>query len=579
MDITNRKTITVVRFALEALLISTVLLVATVACQSIKSDNDTENKISNINQKEFVNPYFSNAQYYNTPSIQAKKDSLLIEGKGQPAGLFLTYKLEPNKRYRVKVTGHSQQGQTTLRVRRDENEPDYSLAPDGTTDFVLLDVEEVEFLLYNDQAFAYELNSIQIEECPTCKTDKDLRQILLTEIPDLNDTENKISNINQKELVNPYFSNAQYYNTPSIQAKKESLLIEGKGQPAGLFLTYKLEPNKRYRVKVTGHSQQGQTTLRVRQDENKPDYSIAPDGSTDFVLFDVEEVEFLLYSDQAFAYHLNSLQIEECPTCKTDEDLRQMLLTEIPELRESLKNNRLHAARLLLHWSSNVSDFALSSEIDKMTGRQIASMSAADIYYNIFQANAGAVYCGGLATFYDKILKLFDYNSFVVNYGDLRNDLTHVTVIVASKQSNDWNYYVFDPTFNATFHHRYTGKYATVFDIIELTQQDRLSQLVVKNDSLSKRDYTVLKNENDKCEILKFELKDWLICEQPSFGIVDYLDSWEKQYIEQGYSGGVKGFMELLTARFFSVGSSLNPDASQQFISEIKSLEIPYGRN
>ncbi len=84
------------RFALKTLLISTALLVTNIACQSITSDNNIENKISDINQEELVNLYFSNTQYYNTPFIQAKQDSLLIEGKGQPAGLFLTYKLEPN---------------------------------------------------------------------------------------------------------------------------------------------------------------------------------------------------------------------------------------------------------------------------------------------------------------------------------------------------------------------------------------------------------------------------------------------------------------------------------------------------
>jgi len=573
MDITNRKNITVVSFTLKTLFISTALLVTTVACQTIKSDDDTENKISNINQKEFVNPYLSNTKYYNTPSIQAKKESLLIEGKGEPAGLFLTYKLDSDKRYRVKVTGHSQQGQTALRVRRDENEPDYSIAPDGSTDLVLFDVEEVEFLLYNDQAFAYELNSIQIEECPTCKTDEDLRQMLLTE--------------NQKELVNSYFSNAKYHNKPFIQAKKDSLLIEGKGQPAGLFFTYKIDPNKRYRVKVTGYPQQGQTALRVRRDENEPDYYLAPDGSTDLVLFDVEEVEFLLYNEQAFAYELNSIQIEECPTCKTDEDLRQMLLTEIPALKESLQNDRLHAARLLLNWASNVGDFAISPEIREITNLGFSKKSASQIYYDIFDSNNGGVYCGGMSVFFDKLLKLFDYDSFTINFGHKQDDLTHVTVIVSQKQSDGWLYYIFDPTFNATFRSPSTKQHLTVSEMINFLKANQTNQIYVESLSLKQRDFLILREDrfkrntrNEKlCEVFKFKIKhrDWVSCSSPNYSIYVYFDRWNHIFLENGYSSGLTGFLELLTSRIFSVGSSLNPEASQQFISEIKSLGIPYG--
>ncbi len=285
--------------------------------------------------------------------------------------------------------------------------------------------------------------------------------------------------------------------------------------------------------------------------------------------------------NQSFAYELNSIEIEECSTCKTDEDLRQMLLTEIPELRESLQNDPLHAARLLLNWASNVGDFAGSSEIIKITDPGFSKKSVSQMYYDIFDTNNGGVYCGGMSVFFDKLLKLFDYDSFTINFGTKQNDLTHVTVIVSQKESDGWRYYIFDPTFNATFRSQTTNQYLTVSEMINFLKTNQTNQISVESLPLKQRDFLMIKESKQNCEVLKFELehRDWIVCARPNYSIYTYLNSWDNTFIKNGYSTGLTGFLELLTTRIFSAGSSLNPEASQQFISEMKSLGIAYGAN
>jgi hypothetical protein len=256
-----------------------------------------------------------------------------------------------------------------------------------------------------------------------------------------------------------------------------------------------------------------------------------------------------------------------------------MILKEIPDLEEALDKNPLEAARLLLDWAANAGDYDLTSRLAEKTTEELVSMPVSQIYYDIFLANQGAVYCSGLAIFYDKLLKLFGYNSFTLNFGDLRDNLTHVTVIVPQKQANGWQYYLFDPTFNATFHHRDSGGYATVGEMIDLGRSDGADNLIVRSGPLDKREYIVAEQEERKCQVLKYRSNGWLICGRPNFGIESYFEDWKARFFAQGYPAGKAGFLKLLAARVFHIGSSSNSEASRQFIAELQKRGIPYSRN
>jgi hypothetical protein len=259
----------------------------------------------------------------------------------------------------------------------------------------------------------------------------------------------------------------QKHHKPFVEIDSKSITISGKSQPSGLFFDYTINPQKRYRIRIDGHTQYGNVKLRIRNDKHELEYWLDQDGVNEFFYDDVNQLEFLFYSDKAFSYSLNSITIEELPTGKTDNDLRQLLLTEVPGLKKALNKEPLDAARLLMNWVANVGDFATSNEINQITVPTVAKSSASEIYYDIFLPNKGGVYCGGYSIFLNKVLRLFNYKSFTIDFGD-KHIMTHVVVIIPQKQANGYKYYLFDPTFNITFRHRNTGKYVTFTEMINL---------------------------------------------------------------------------------------------------------------
>ena len=88
--------------------------------------------------------------------------------------------------------------------------------------------------------------------------------------------------------------------------------------------------------------------------------------------------------------------------------------------------------------------------------------------FNLLNLNLAAVYCGGSSLFFNKVLTLFGINSLTVDFGDLNHSLTHTTVMVTKRSRNRWNYYIFDPTFNVTFHNADNGNFLTISEILDL---------------------------------------------------------------------------------------------------------------
>src|SRR5262249_54478935 len=113
--------------------------------------------------------------------------------------------------------------------------------------------------------------------------------------------------------------------------------------------------------------------------------------------------------------------------------------------------------------------------------------NAADYFYNFYLPNRGGNYCSGYANFYAEVLNLFGIDALQMGFGNLNGNLTHVTVLVPILDGSSYKYYVFDPTFNCTFHDGSTGQYLTLFDLFDYLQGGRLSDVVVESQSVDTR--------------------------------------------------------------------------------------------
>jgi hypothetical protein len=265
---------------------------------------------------------------------------------------------------------------------------------------------------------------------------------------------------------------------------------------------------------------------------------------------------------------------------RRDDLLRQTLLAEIPGLEEALSTDRLEAARLLLDWAANAGDFALSVEIARQTTPRVSGLSASELYYDVFLPNRGAVYCGGMATFFDKVLKLFGYNSFVVDFGDAAAGLTHVTVVVAQWEVSRWQYYLFDPTFNLTFQRRTSGAYAPVEELLPFRDQDRLREaFVVDQMLLDRRNFLAVRGHRADSSRVKVvqDAGDILVCAIPGYSIQMFFYNWRSTFERGGYSPSTLGLVQLLNKQVFRVGPSLDARAALRFVAKLKARGIPYG--
>ena len=268
--------------------------------------------------------------------------------------------------------------------------------------------------------------------------------------------------------------------------------------------------------------------------------------------------------------------VEEMPLT-TDATLRNQLLKEIPSLGDALATDRILAARMLLDWASNAANYAQSSDLAQATTDFVLTASAAEIYYDQFLPNKGAVYCSGMALFYDRVLKAFGYDSFTVNFGDMRNWLTHVAVIVPVWDGTGWKHHIFDPTFNTTFHDRETGCQLGIFELVDALDGDTMDTVVARSESMDSRDWVSIGSLKESHFVLQDVIGDRYVYGRSDGELVDYLERNKREFAANGYAGGLGGLVQLMRARMFSVGSCPSDAAKQDFGNQLMARGIPLG--
>jgi hypothetical protein len=346
-------------------------------------------------------------------------------------------------------------------------------------------------------------------------------------------------------------------------------------KPEGIGLTYKLDPNKRYLVSITGQFYKIRPLLGIRV-AGTPDRILpAPNGKIFYNVFNTSKVTLFLNIHPKIKYQLNSIQFHECPQCVDQKELTQLIQKDKPQLDILLKRDHLLAAQSLLDWTANRTPFALSREFHDKT-ENLNRMAPEEIF-NLFSLNLAGVYCGGSSLFLNKILTLFGIDSFAVDFGDVNDLLTHTTVIVAKHSGNRWNYYIFDPTFNVTFHNPANGQFLTFDEILNLPLTNIEKKIRIRQRSLHKRKFLTLRKDEKRCPKIKKSTKEYLVCSIPGYTLQSYFDFNNPMYVKNGYSKNLSGFFQLLRNRIFVIGSISKPGSRDQFMKILKTHEIPLG--
>ena len=280
--------------------------------------------------------------------------------------------------------------------------------------------------------------------------------------------------------------------------------------------------------------------------------------------------------EQAHTEFGGNLIVEKVPKVP-NRALERHLLNEIEGLQEALETDRLLAARMALDWASNAANFAVGSQIATETAAAIPGASAGEIYYEQFLPNRGAVFCGGMAEFYDGVLKLFGYDSFTINYGDLRNGLSHVVVIVPVLDGPAWRHYLFDPTFNTTFHDRASGCQLDFFELVDALRSDSLDWVEVISRSVQGRDWVSIGALKESFFGLKEVMGDRYVYGRSDGRLTDYIERYKREFAANGYGPGIRGFVQLMRARMFAHGPCDCREATNDFAEKLRARGIPFG--
>ena len=382
--------------------------------------------------------------------------------------------------------------------------------------------------------------------------------------------------------VTPTF---EKYHRPYVDTDPSGVVIGGGGDEVeGVYFRFQLDPSVRYRMTMTGQTLSGTTTLRTRHDDAEALYHPPMEGTDSLAFTGTTEYEVLLYFGTPSIYLLKAISVVPCTDCRVDSDLRELISESLPGLQQQVSNEPLLGARRILDWVANAGDYALSSSIHERANPRVARASAAGIYYEIFLPDAGGVYCGGYSIFLNKVFRLFGYDSFTINYGDPKDALTHVTVVVpirqntsGSESSGPWRFYFFDPTFNGTYVDPSSGDQLGVRRMLELITDDAVDGIRLEEWPLDRREFLALPDEETRCPVVVERTDELLICEYPRFGIDQYLADWEDRLVRNGYSTGVGGLFELMLTRVFSVEPSPASGAREAFLAMLAEFDIPVG--
>ena len=355
------------------------------------------------------------------------------------------------------------------------------------------------------------------------------------------------------------------WQSPIISDKSGVTEILIERAPAGLFLRERLDPTKRYKLRVKGTGEP--ITMRLQIDDMAQEFLAAPLGVTDRTITGASRLELLFYSLKPASYSLERVEIEKCPECRTAEDLRRRILDEVPGVATK---TGLERAILLMEWAANVADYTLNP---KLIPPDFGNWPAEKMVYDFFDLDRGGVSCGGYSAFLQRILQMFGINSFTVNYGIPNSALTHVTVIVPHNSK----FYVLDPTFNVTFMRK--GRMLDLAQAIKILRTGLSSEIVIQEHGLERRDIIGYSPEAypEICvrrEMISAGMRKCRI------GDSSFIAAFRRGEAHDWSAANVPldnvFLLRLMLKGFYDVGPSIDPSARNRFIAMLGQYDIPF---
>ena len=356
------------------------------------------------------------------------------------------------------------------------------------------------------------------------------------------------------------------WQSPNISDKSGVTEIRIESAPAGLFLREKLDPKKRYKLRVKGTGEP--ITMRLQIDDKAYAYIAAPLGVTDRTIAGASRLELLFYSDKPASYRLESAEIEECSECRTAEDLRKRIINEVPEVTTT---TGLERAILLMEWASNVADYTPNPTL---IPADFESWSVEKMVYDFFDLDRGGISCGGYSVFLWRVLQMFGINAFTVNYGIPGSSVTHVTVIVP----HNGKFYMLDPSFDVTFMRE--GRMLDVAEAIKTLRTGSGSEIVIQEHGLERRDiigYTKVPEIDRICVRREVTSAGIPKCR---IGDNSFITLFQKVQADHWNAPDVPldnvFLFRLMLKGFFSVGPSISPSARNRFIAMLGQNDITF---
>lgn len=353
-----------------------------------------------------------------------------------------------------------------------------------------------------------------------------------------------------------------------------ALIVKG-GPRSGVTFSFSLRAAETYRLVFASERVQGDVWFRLRRGTRPPVLGTLGGAGKEYILSGVRGATVAVYGTSSFAFRVTDLRVTRCEDCRTRSEIRTLLLGQITALGQALRIDRLAAARMLLGWAVENSDFALddSSLIDAR-GRDLPDL------YNVFRRDVGGVYCGGVASFYDKILKLFGYPSFTFDFGNTTASLTHSTVIVPIRDGGHWRFYMFDPTFNLVLLDTNTGRPVSVPDAVRAALRGRYGSLEFADVPVAKsfvaKPETVAGRDDVSCRPVRPVGDGRVQCFVPDYSLALYARSNAARLRAAGYRAGELALVDLMAAGVWRLGPSTRPPAVSTFKTALRGLGIPF---
>ncbi len=261
-----------------------------------------------------------------------------------------------------------------------------------------------------------------------------------------------------------------------------------------------------------------------------------------------------------------------------DVQLRDELLARISGLQQAIYlDDTFSTAAYLLSWCANNTDDALENADDKATLPLVVNNSAAYAYHELFRRDRGAVFCGGFAVMYQKVLLAFGIDALVIDFGDVSLGFTHMSVVIPQQKSDGtWKFYQFDPKLYFRCRDSATGIPLDVFEVMDREIADLFQTVTIVQGSNDHRDFVgtsaLLNSSVYKLDRIKGSR---YIYRRPGYSLAAHLADYGAAMEDAGLSPGAAGFFELMQRNVYTVRRGSNQASRDAFVNELVRRQIP----